>query len=113
MSLRFDPRILPSWNEHTSCVDFVCAESQSRQAIRCAVSRAALEESTGEELDDKGCIKTFARHLARVIAVANSIYAAHGLLPGGVLTVDSDDLLRHSSVFAQISVAAARAAAPV
>ena len=113
MSLRFDRRTLPTWNERTSCVDFVCVDPQSRQAIRCAVSRAALEDSTGDGLDDKGCIATFARHLARVIAVANSIYAAHGPLPGGVLTVDSDDLLQHYPVFEQIPVAASHAAAAV
>lgn len=106
MSLRFDRRISPAWNERTSCVEFACVDSQSRQSVRCAVSRAALEDSTGEALNGSGCIAMFARHLGRVVAVLDTMYAAHPPLPGGTMTADTDDLLQHHPVFERVVVAA-------
>jgi len=95
MSLRFDRNSPPAWNERSARVDFTCVDSQTRQPVVCAVSRAALEDSTGDALDSKGCIATFARHLARIIAVANALHTARHGLPGAVVVVDSDDLLQH------------------
>ncbi len=99
MSLRFDRNSPPVWNERRARVDFTCVDSQTRTSVVCAVSRAALEDSTGDALDGKGCIATFARHLARIIAVANALAAARQGMPGAVLLVDSDDLLQHYPTF--------------
>jgi len=106
MSLRFDRNSPPAWNDRSSRVDFTCVDSRTRQPVACAVSRAALEDSTGEALDGKGCIATFARHLARVIAIANALHAAQSGMPGAAVMVDSDDLLRHCSGFEHAPVAA-------
>jgi len=95
MSLRFDRSSPPGWNARRARVDFICVDSQTRRPIACAVSRAALEDSTGEELDGRCCVAAFARHLGRIIAVANGLYAAHAGNPHGVVLVDSDDLLQH------------------
>ncbi len=106
MSLRFDRNTPPHWNARTSRVDFSCVDSQTRSRVPCAVSRAALEDSTGEALDGNGCVAMFARHLGRILAVANSINAAHRRIPGGMVVVDSDDLLQNFPVLDQIPVAA-------
>ncbi len=95
MSLRFDRRSPPAWNARHARVDFTCVDSQTRKPIACAVSRAALEDSTGEELDGTCCVAAFARHLGRIIAVANGLYAARAHGPHAVVLVDSDDLLQH------------------
>ena len=101
MSLRFDRNTPPTWNARTSSVDFACLEPQSRRTVPCTVTRAALEDSTGEGLDNRTCLATFARHLGRIVTVANSIYGAHVPFAGGVLTIDSDDLLEHYPTFEQ------------
>lgn len=100
MSLRFDRNSLPAWNERRARVDFRCVDSQTSRKVACAVSRAALEDSTGEGLDGKGCTAVFARHLARIIAVADAVHARRAGLPGAVVLVDSDDLLQHYPTFA-------------
>lgn len=93
MSLRFNRNVQPSWNRRSSWVEFACNESQSRTPVRCAVSRAALEDVNGTESLDAGqCVAVFARHLARITTVANTLYAAHRLAHGGLVLVDTDDL---------------------
>jgi Protein of unknown function (DUF1488) len=91
MSLRFNRNTQPTWNEHKSRIEFVCTDSITRTAVPCAVSRAALEDTTGETVDSAHAIPVFSRHLARVISAANSMYATDQL-EGGVVLVDSDQL---------------------
>lgn len=94
MSLRFDRKTPPKWNSNSSRVDFTCIDSHTRQPVHCAVSRAALEDSTGETLDARNCVGMFARHLGRITAVANSISETRELEPGSVILIDSDELLQ-------------------
>lgn len=97
MSLRFDRNTPPRWNPRTSCIEFTCVDSHTRTPVHCAVSRAALEDSTGEALDGPGCLTTFARHLGRIANVANSLGATRDIAAGSVF-IDSDDLLEHFPV---------------
>jgi len=117
MSLRFDRNSPPAWNERRARVHFTCVDLQTRRPIACAVSRAALEDSTGEALDGKACVAMFGRHLARIIAVANALYTAPSRLPRAVVLVDSDDLLQHYPTFedaiAAHELGKTRAAAPL
>ena len=106
MSLRFDRTTPPKWNSRTARVDFACVDSQTRLPVHCAVSRAALEDTTGEALDGAGCVAMFARHLARVTAVASSIAASREIATNGVVLIDSDDLLQHFPVVAEVPLAA-------
>ncbi len=106
MSLRFDRNTPPKWNARSSRVDFTCVDSQTRKRVHCAVSRGALEDSTGEALDGNGCLSMFARHLGRITAVANSLSAIRHIAAEGVMLIDSDDLLQHFPVLEETPVAA-------
>ena len=93
MSLRFNRNSPPKWNAKKSWVEFVCNDTTTRMPVLCAVSRAALEDSTGEAADSLSGIAVFSRHLARVVEAANAVCAAAESRPAGIVLVDSDDLL--------------------
>ncbi len=93
MSLRFNRTVAPKWNGHRSWIEFVCDDAAARTPVRCAVSRAALEDCQGESLDPEHCLAAAARRLARILEVANAVYAA-GRTTRGMVVVDSDDLLQ-------------------
>ncbi len=93
MSLRFNRNTQPKWSAKNAWIEFVCDDPAKRTAVRCAVSRAALEDATGETVDSQHGIAVLSRHLARVIAAANAHYAAEGVKQDGMIVVDSDDLL--------------------
>jgi hypothetical protein len=92
MSLRFNRTVAPKWNGRRSWIEFVCDDPTARTPVRCAVSRAALEDSQGESLDPQHCLAATARRLGRILEVANAVYAA-GRTDHGMVVIDSDDLL--------------------
>ncbi len=98
MSLRFNRETQPKWSARNAWIEFVCDDPATRKSVRCAVSRAALEDATGEEVDSRRGVAVFSRHLARVIAAADANYAAHRREQDGVVLVDSDDLLPAGSL---------------
>ena len=95
MSLRFDRNVAPKWNGRHSWIEFSCEDPAARLPVRCAVSRAALEDCNGETLDPERCLAATARRLGRILEVANAVYAA-GRTTRGMVLVDSDDLWPHT-----------------
>ena len=93
MSLRFNRNVTPKWNGRHAWIEFQCDDPAARTPVRCAVSRAALEDCGGESLNPKSCLAATARRLGRILEVANAVYAA-GRTTSGIVLVDSDDLLR-------------------
>ena len=93
MSLRFNRNVTPTWNGRRSRIEFECEDPRTRSSVRCAVSRAALEDVNGlESLDGDRCLAVVGRRLARILEAADSVYSA-GRLNHGIVLVDSDDLL--------------------
>ncbi len=99
MSLRFDRSVRPTWNGRQSRIEFVCEDPRTCASVRCAVSRAALEDINGlEALDGDRCLAVVGRRLARILDAASSVYSA-GRLDHGMVLVESDDLLVPSPVY--------------